>query len=66
MESYDRPVQFTPVGRVKDLNYGIELAGDVGCPVTFGEAARSAYQQMIESGLADLNDTELFEFFKTR
>lgn len=65
-ESYDRPVQFTPVGRVKDLNYGIALAADVGCPATFGEAARNAYQQMIDGGLAELNDTELFEFLKSR
>jgi 3-hydroxyisobutyrate dehydrogenase len=63
---YDRPVHFTPVGRIKDLNYGIELAEEVGCKATIGLAARSAFQQMVDGGRANLNDSELFEFLSTR
>lgn len=63
---YDRPVQFTPVGRIKDLNYGIELAEEIGCEVTIGLAARAAFQKMVDGGCANLNDSELFEFLIAR
>lgn len=63
---YDRPVQFTPVGRIKDLNYGIQIAEEVGRRATIGIAARAAFQQMIDGGRSDLNDSELFEFLIAR
>jgi len=63
---YDRPVHFTPVGRVKDLQYGIELAGDLAREAVLAAAARLLYQRMIDGGQADLNDSELFEFLKPR
>ena len=64
--TYDSPVQFTPVGRVKDLQYGIDLAAEIGSQAALGAAARLVYQRMIDGGRADVNDSELFEFLKNR
>lgn len=59
---YDRPVQFTPLGRIKDLSYGIDLATQLHCQSLIGSAARVLFQRMIDGGYGESNDTELFEY----
>lgn len=63
-QTYDRPPQFTPSGRVKDLQYALSLSKKIGAQCLLGVAARDAFQKMADAGLAGANDNELFEFLR--
>lgn len=58
---HEDPVQFSAFGRIKDLNYGIELMEKIGAQSLIGRATRSVFEQMVERGQGDLNDSELID-----
>lgn len=58
---HEDPVQFSAFGRIKDLNYGIELIEKIGAQSVIGRATRSVFEQMVERGQGDLNDSELID-----
>jgi 3-hydroxyisobutyrate dehydrogenase len=59
--SHEDPVQFSGKNRIKDLAYGIGLIEDVGGQSVIGHAAKRVYEQMVELGMGDLNDSELLD-----
>ena len=58
---HENPVQFSGANRIKDMSYGIRLVENVGAQSVIGHAARSVFQQMVEHGMGDLNDSELID-----
>jgi len=58
---HEEPVQFSGANRIKDMSYGIRLVEDVGAQSVIGRAARSVFEQMVEHGMGDLNDSELID-----
>jgi len=59
--SHESPVQFSGANRIKDMTYGIELVEGSGAQSVIGRAARSVFEQMVEHGMGDLNDSELID-----
>jgi 3-hydroxyisobutyrate dehydrogenase len=60
-ETHEDPVQFSGKNRIKDLTYGIELMEKLGAQSVIGRATRSTFEQMVELGMGDLNDSELID-----
>jgi 3-hydroxyisobutyrate dehydrogenase len=59
--SHEDPVQFSGRNRIKDLAYGIDLIENVGGQSAIGHAAKQVFEQMVEQGMGDLNDSELID-----
>jgi 3-hydroxyisobutyrate dehydrogenase len=59
--SHEDPVQFSGRNRIKDLAYGIDLIENVGGQSEIGHAAKQVFEQMVEQGMGDLNDSELID-----
>ncbi len=57
----EAPVQFSAFGRIKDLSYGIEMIEKIGAQSVIGRATRNVFEQMVERGMGDLNDSELID-----
>jgi 3-hydroxyisobutyrate dehydrogenase len=47
---FDRDIVFTPVLRLKDIDYALRLAAKLRIGVPFGDAASAAFRQLIELG----------------
>ena len=47
---FDRNIVFTPVLRLKDVDYALQLAETLGVATPFGDAAGTAFRQLIELG----------------
>jgi 3-hydroxyisobutyrate dehydrogenase len=47
---FARDIVFTPVLRLKDVDYALRLAEKVGIATPFGDAARDAYARLVELG----------------
>jgi 3-hydroxyisobutyrate dehydrogenase len=47
---FARDIVFTPVLRLKDVDYALRLADALGIATPFGDAARGAFRQLIELG----------------
>ena len=62
--AHEDPVQFSAFGRIKDLTYGIELIEKIGAQSVIGRATRSVFEQMVERGQGDLNDSELIDVLR--
>jgi 3-hydroxyisobutyrate dehydrogenase len=69
-DRHDNPIGFTPHGRLKDITYGIEYQERIGGQALVGRGAAALFQQMIDIGWGDRNDSEaidgLREVTKTR
>lgn len=59
--SHEDPVQFSGSMRIKDIAYGIQLIEEAGGQSVIGHAARQVFEQMVELGMGDLNDSELID-----
>jgi len=59
--SHEDPVQFSGSMRIKDVAYGIQLIEDAGGQSVIGHATRQVFEQMVELGMGDLNDSELID-----
>jgi 3-hydroxyisobutyrate dehydrogenase len=60
-DDHDRNVVFTPVLRLKDIRYALELAEGLGMGAPFGQVAAGQVQQLIELGHAGLNESKIIE-----
>jgi len=58
---HEDPIQFSGRNRIKDINYGVELAEKVGAQSIIGQAAAKVFGQMLPLGMGDLNDSELID-----
>jgi 3-hydroxyisobutyrate dehydrogenase len=58
---HDRNVLFTGHLRLKDTRYGVDLARQLGVNARLGRAALQSYQQLIDEGFGDLNESKLID-----
>ena len=54
-------VAFSGKGRLKDSLYGVQLAKKLGRQALIGEAASRVFDQMVEVGMGDANDSEVID-----
>lgn len=58
---HDDPIGFTPRGRLKDILYGIQYQEQVGGQAMLGHAAAALFQQIIDIGWGERNDSEAID-----
>jgi 3-hydroxyisobutyrate dehydrogenase len=57
----NQPVGFSGRGRLKDSQYGVQLAHKLGRQALIGKAASDVFAQMVDCGMGELNDSELID-----
>jgi 3-hydroxyisobutyrate dehydrogenase len=60
-DEHDRNVAFTPVLRLKDVEYALQLAGKLGIGSRLGEAAREAFAKLVELGYGTANESKVMD-----
>jgi 3-hydroxyisobutyrate dehydrogenase len=60
-DDHDRNIVFTPVLRLKDVSYALELAEGLGMGAPFGQVAAGQVQQLIELGYSGVNESKIIE-----
>jgi 3-hydroxyisobutyrate dehydrogenase len=58
---HDRDVVFTPVLRLKDTDYALRLAAELGMRAPFGRVAAHQLQQLIDLGHSRANESKIIE-----
>lgn len=58
---HDRNVVFTPVLRLKDVDYALQFAQGIGMRAPFGEVAAGQLQQLIDLGYSRDNESKIIE-----
>jgi len=58
---FDRDIVFTPVLRLKDIDYALRLAEKLGLAVPFGDAAAAAFRRLIELGGGAEHESRVIE-----
>jgi 3-hydroxyisobutyrate dehydrogenase len=58
---FDRNVTFTPVLRLKDVEYALRLAETLGVAAPFGAVARASFRRLIELGGGADNESRVIE-----
>lgn len=54
-------VEFSGRGRLKDSQYGVQLARKLGRQALVGEAASQVFAQMVDVGMGEANDSEVID-----
>jgi 3-hydroxyisobutyrate dehydrogenase len=57
----NQPVGFSGRGRLKDSQYGVQLAEKLARQALIGKAASAVFAQMVDTGMGELNDSELID-----
>ncbi len=60
-EHHDTDITFSGRLRLKDVNYGVQLARDLGVDARFGQVAERAYDELIEMGAGDVNESKVMD-----
>jgi 3-hydroxyisobutyrate dehydrogenase len=60
-DDHDRDVVFTPVLRLKDVSYALDLAQALGMSAPFGRVAAGQLQQLIDLGCSAVNESKIIE-----
>lgn len=60
-DDHEQNVAFTPVLRLKDVDYALRLARSLGISVPFGDVARDAFERLCASGYAAINESKIIE-----
>jgi 3-hydroxyisobutyrate dehydrogenase len=63
---HDQDVAFTPVLRLKDIEYGLEFARGLGLAAPFGEVARRMYQELVQRGELVSNESKIIEVARSQ
>jgi 3-hydroxyisobutyrate dehydrogenase len=58
---FSRNIVFTPVLRLKDVDYALRLARSLGVATPFGDAAREAFARLVALGAADDHEARVIE-----
>jgi 3-hydroxyisobutyrate dehydrogenase len=58
---FDSNVTFTPVLRLKDIDYALRLAAQLGVAAPFGDAAHDAFRRLIELGGAEEHESRVID-----
>jgi 3-hydroxyisobutyrate dehydrogenase len=62
---HDRDIAFTPVLRLKDVDYALQLARKLGIGTPFGEAARDSFRRLRDLGHGNANESKVIEVART-
>lgn len=65
-DDHDRDVVFTPVLRLKDTDYALQLARGLGMAAPFGQVAAGQLQQLIQLGHACVNESKIIEVARSQ
>lgn len=57
----NQEVGFSGKGRLKDSTYGVQFARKLGRQSLVGDAASQVFNQMVEAGMGDANDSEVID-----
>jgi 3-hydroxyisobutyrate dehydrogenase len=60
-DDHHQNVVFTPVLRIKDIDYALQLAQKLGLRAPFGQVAASQVQQLIDLGYSQVNESKIIE-----
>jgi len=60
-DDHDQNVVFTPVLRLKDIDYALQLADRLGLRAPFGQVAASQVRQLIDLGYSRVNESKIIE-----
>jgi 3-hydroxyisobutyrate dehydrogenase len=60
-DDHDRDIVFTPVLRLKDTDYALQLARELGMSAPFGSVAAAQLQQLIQLGHSGVNESKIIE-----
>jgi 3-hydroxyisobutyrate dehydrogenase len=60
-DDHDRNVAFTPVLRLKDVEYALQLARGLGIATPFGDVSRDAFERLCEMGYATANESKVIQ-----
>lgn len=63
---HDRNITFSGRLRLKDTHYGVDLAKRLGFDARFGKVALRCYQELVESGLGDINESTIIDSVRKR
>jgi 3-hydroxyisobutyrate dehydrogenase len=63
---HDRDVVFSAALRLKDVDYALRLASELGALAPFGELAGVGLRELCGSGRAELNESSIFEVAAAR
>ena len=58
---FDRDVVFTSTLRLKDVDYALQLADSLGLGAPFGDAARAAFQRLVELGGTENHEARIID-----
>jgi len=58
---FARDIVFTPVLRLKDVDYALRLANSLGVATPFGDAAREAFARLVALGARDDHEARVIE-----
>ena len=58
---HDRDIAFTPVLRLKDTDYALQLARELGMSAPFGSVAAGQLRQLIQLGHSGVNESKIIE-----
>jgi 3-hydroxyisobutyrate dehydrogenase len=59
-------VNFTPVLRLKDIDYALRLAKKLGVECPFGTVAADVYRKLCELGLGRENESRIIDALRNR
>jgi 3-hydroxyisobutyrate dehydrogenase len=62
---FSRNIVFTPVLRLKDIDYALRLAESLGVATPFGAAAREAFAQLLALGAGADHEARIIEIART-
>ncbi len=57
----DDPIMFSGKNRIKDTSYGIQVIESLGAQSVLGNATKQVWEQMLEQGMGERNDSELID-----
>jgi 3-hydroxyisobutyrate dehydrogenase len=65
-DDHDRNIAFTPVLRLKDVEYALQLAQQLGIAAPFGTVARDALRQLCKLGYGQVNESKIIAVYGER
>src|SRR5580700_5381356 len=63
---HDRNIVFSAALRLKDVDYGLRFAREIGIGSPFAALAQGIYRQLCEQGHAQLNESKVIEVSRTQ
>jgi 3-hydroxyisobutyrate dehydrogenase len=63
---HDRNVDFTAALRLKDVEYALQMAQELGLGSPFAELAGSGLRELCATGRAQINESSIFELAASR